>query len=826
MFHGNETGGITAEVTLPISVDPAFRTAKSVSSRQTERMARKDAAFQAYKSLHAAGLVNENLLPNRQDEDNERAEFQKRDCTPSLVEVSPPHDPWVAVAQHQLKQPRTYYRTLLKIHCHGESVLFMTFLTPVAVPEVPRFLLFWNETKTYSVESSELPETILSDEELAIMRSITKKILYSVFGGRMVDDRCDFLWLLSPSDTHGSVLDSSALQEWDQRTEGQTEALDFIKQGRSDPSEWGLGSLCGDARRCIVKNISDEPTEPTLQVTWMPKRRDFLHRMAETNQGGNAYTRVEVFNAADCIASNIPIAYSIFAAFFPSILRTYEVAMTADSLRTTILRPMSFRMSDLSLIIRAITSSATDEANNYQRLEFLGDCILKFISSVHMMASHLSWPESFLTGKKAKVVSNGFLARATMAAGLDRFIINKRFTGLKWRPRYANDILDQKEDTKESSAQSSKLLADVVESLIGTSYLIGGFPKAFICVQTLLPLEPWTHILKANEILFDAAPDEFEPTNLSVLERLIGYTFTKKMLLLEALTHASYIGPHANVRSYERLEFLGDAILDYIISKRLYAHKSELSHQKMHAIRTSMANAAFLAFRMFETTVEEEITNKTTFETEKVSRALWQFLRHTNYQLLLGRDTALKHHASSRSQILSALQNDARFPWHLLSLNDAPKFLSDIVESVIGAIYVDSKGSIEACEVFVRKLGILECLERILTDEVDCLHPKERLGHLASERSVQYVKVESASGDSGQSRGMYRVQVKVGDENIGGQVEGLKRLNAETIAAWKAVRIMEGVDDGKVIADGDESEDEWHDAEDGGVPLDISNWRI
>jgi dsRNA-specific ribonuclease len=36
---------------------------------------------------------------------------------------------------------------------------------------------------------------------------------------------------------------------------------------------------------------------------------------------------------------------------------------------------------------------------NY-RLEFFGDCIVKFIASVHLMASHLRKPESFLTGKK------------------------------------------------------------------------------------------------------------------------------------------------------------------------------------------------------------------------------------------------------------------------------------------------------------------------------------------------------------------------------------------------------------------------------------------
>ena len=404
------------------------------------------------------------------------------------------------------------------------------------------------------------------------------------------------------------------------------------------------------------------------------------------------------------------------------------------------------------------------------------------------MAANLQWPESYLTGKKGKVVSNGFLARATLAARLDKFIISKRFTGARWAPRYVEDVLDPKVE-EGARMVSSKLLADVVESLIGLAYVDGGFEKALICIQTLLPLEAWIPIPEANTILFEAASTEFEPSNIEIIETLIGHTFTKKTLLLEALTHASYNGPHANVRSYERLEFLGDAILDYIISKRLFEHTPELGHQKMHEVRTSMANASFLAFRMFETTVEEEHTNKTTFERQSTHRALWQFLRHNsnNHDLIISREVALKQHQESKSQILKALNEDMRFPWHLFALNDSAKFLSDIVESIIGAIYVDSHGSIPACEIFVRRLGLLGCLERILKDEVDCLHPKERLGHLAVERSVQYVKVDTTKGST-----MYRCHVRVGDEDVGGPVEGLKRLNAETIAAWKACKILEG----------------------------------
>ncbi|KAJ4343390.1 Dicer-like protein 2 [Ascochyta clinopodiicola] len=592
---------VNAEVTLPISVDFAVRTAKSLESWRTEKMARKDAAFEAYKALYLAGLVNDNMLPVRQETDDMVAEFQVPDHTPSMVPTSQTFNPWPSAAQVQQLKPQTYYRTLVELQ------------------------------------------------------------------------------------------------------------------------------------------------------------------------------------AADVKADDLP------------------------------------------LVITALTASSTDEDDNYQRLEFLGDCILKFVSSLHVMAENLTWPEHYLTGKKGKIVSNGFLARATLAAGLDRFVITKRFTGTKWAPQYAADALAAT-TLQVKQDRSSKVVADVVESLIGVAYVVGGFPKAFVCVQTLLPLERWTPIPAANDILRRAAPTNLALTNLDVLEPMIGYTFTKKMLLLEALTHASYTGPNVHC-SYERLEFLGDAVLDYLISARLYAHDPPLPHYRMHAIRTAMANAAFLTFSMFETTISEETINKTTLQPEVHQRALWQFLRSGSQQLVATRNVALQQHTEVRVQLRHALEQDDEFPWHLLALTNAPKFLSDIVESVIGAIYIDSHGDFSACEVFVRRLGILDSLERILRDNVDCLHPKERLGHLAVERSVQYVRVQ---GDAQHSIGLppgmskvYRCQVKVGGEDVGGVVEGLTRLNAEIVAAWSANKILRGKEE--AVKGGSEEEDVFFDAGEGGDRM-LEDW--
>ncbi|KAH6618772.1 dicer-like protein 2 [Boeremia exigua] len=802
-FIWSETGSsVTAEVTLPTSVDYAVRKARSVESWRTEKMARKDVAFEAYKGLYLAGLVNDNLLPVRQEVQDMVAEFQMPDHRPSMVPVSPTLDPWISIAQQHQQQSEVYFRTLLEIKTSDNKSLCVNLFTILPIPAVSEVELFWNENQIYTARMSRSSKVTIGTADLKVLRSITRKILQSIHAARMSDSREDLLWLLAPCDNTGRCPDYTKLAQWDKDTNGFHPAPSLLARAPDQISQWGLISRTGDNRKYIVQGAAGPWKYPTdaqssevyLGAVRLPKRRDFLHHVTKTGNTNDAYTRVEYLSLSECVVDNLPASYSVIALLLPGIMHRLEVSLIADALRTTLLAPVHIETEDLSLVVTALTASSTNDRNNYQRLEFLGDCILKFISSLHVMAENPRWPESYLTGKKGKIVSNGFLARATLAAGLDRFVIIKGFTGAKWSPRYLED-LSAAATPSERPERSSKLLADVVESLIGVGYVLGGFPKAFACVQTLLPLERWIPISEANAILYEVVPTDLAITNFELLESLIGYTFTKNVLLLEALTHASYTGPNAHA-SYERLEFLGDAVLDYIISKRLYMHEPPLSHQRMHAIRTAMVNAAFLAFRMLETTIPEETNSKSTRQTEIHQRALWQFLRNGSPQLATTRDASLQQHTSVRGPLTHALRHDDEFPWQLLALINAPKFLSDIVESVIGAIYVDSQGDYSACEVFVRRLGILDCLERILHDNVDCLHPKERLGHLAVERSVKYAAVRDNAGsklDLPVAMGsVWRCQVKVDGEDVGGVVEGSTRLNAETIAAWRANKVLRG----------------------------------
>ncbi|KAK4924126.1 hypothetical protein LTR28_012412, partial [Elasticomyces elasticus] len=137
--------------------------------------------------------------------------------------------------------------------------------------------------------------------------------------------------------------------------------------------------------------------------------------------------------------------------------------------------------------------------SNYERVEFLGDCVLKFCTHVQLVAQHPTWPEAYLTAEKGRTNRNEYLAAASLAAGLNRFMIRKGFTGQKWRPTYAEDALRSKDE--KNIRWSTKMLADVVEALIGASYLDGGSEKAIDCMRIILCKETWHSLDICHDML-------------------------------------------------------------------------------------------------------------------------------------------------------------------------------------------------------------------------------------------------------------------------------------------------------------------------------------
>ena len=133
---------------------------------------------------------------------------------------------------------------------------------------------------------------------------------------------------------------------------------------------------------------------------------------------------------------------------------------------------------------------------------------------------------------------------------------------------------------------------------------------------------------------------------IEFLEQTLSYVFKNKQLLIEALTHKSYKQPYDN----ERLEFLGDAVLDLIVGEYLYKKFNRSNEGNLSKIRASLVNESGF---------------------EKLARDIG-----------LG-DYILLSKAEE--------QNNGR---------EKPSLLSNAFEAVLGAIYLDS--SLEE----VNKIGI------------------------------------------------------------------------------------------------------------------------
>ena len=132
------------------------------------------------------------------------------------------------------------------------------------------------------------------------------------------------------------------------------------------------------------------------------------------------------------------------------------------------------------------------------------------------------------------------------------------------------------------------------------------------------------------------------------IEKSIGYVFKNKDLLQKALTHTSYAYEN-NVESNEKLEFLGDSILEFISSKYLYQSYPELKEGEMTKVRATVV----------------------------CEKSLYKIAKLHNF-----------------SDFLNLGKSEQK-----TGGNQRPAILADSVEAVIAAIYLD--GGIEPSEKFI-----------------------------------------------------------------------------------------------------------------------------
>ena len=82
------------------------------------------------------------------------------------------------------------------------------------------------------------------------------------------------------------------------------------------------------------------------------------------------------------------------------------------------------------------------------------------------------------------------------------------------------------------------------------------------------------------------------------LEKNIGYEFLNKKFITEALTHSSYSNEHRGekIKNNERLEFLGDAVLEVVVSENIFVKNKNMPEGQMTKLRAAIVCEKTLAY--------------------------------------------------------------------------------------------------------------------------------------------------------------------------------------------------------------------------------------
>jgi len=226
--------------------------------------------------------------------------------------------------------------------------------------------------------------------------------------------------------------------------------------------------------------------------------------------------------------------------------------------------------------------------------------------------------------------------------------------------------------------------------------------------------------------------------NISKLEEGINYTFEKKDYLHEAITHRSYLNEHHSWKysHNERLEFLGDAVLEIAVTEELFNRYSDKDEGWMTSVRAALVNYIMLSQVAKEINLEE---------------------------FLLMSKGEQKDSGRGRDVILA-----------------------NAMESLIGAIHLD--GGYPAAKKFVNKF-VLGHLSEVISKSlyVDAKSLLQEKVQASLKITPHYQTIEEAGPDHEKT---FKVGVYFGSELIA-TGEGQAKQDGEVEAAKRALEIIE-----------------------------------
>ncbi|XP_076755408.1 ribonuclease 3 drosha [Xylocopa sonorina] len=231
----------------------------------------------------------------------------------------------------------------------------------------------------------------------------------------------------------------------------------------------------------------------------------------------------------------------------------------------------------------ARTETESSIAHN-ERLEFLGDAVVEFLTSIHLFHMFPDLEEGGLATYRAAIVQNQHLAVLAKKLNLEEYMLYAHGSDL------CHDL------------ELRHAMANCFEALMGSLFLDGGIEVADrVFGETLFKDEEdlgkvWVnypkHPLQEQEPTGDRQwiPSFELLQKLTKFEESIGIEFTHIRLLARAFTDRSIGYTNLTLGSNQRLEFLGDTVLQLIVSEYLYKYFPEHHEGHLSLLRSSLVN--------------------------------------------------------------------------------------------------------------------------------------------------------------------------------------------------------------------------------------------
>nr|XP_048695629.1 ribonuclease 3 isoform X3 [Caretta caretta] len=249
---------------------------------------------------------------------------------------------------------------------------------------------------------------------------------------------------------------------------------------------------------------------------------------------------------------------------------------------------MHMRKKGINTLINIMSRLGQDDPtpsriNHNERLEFLGDAVVEFLTSVHLYYLFPSLEEGGLATYRTAIVQNQHLAMLAKKLELDRFMLYAHGPDL----------------CRESDLRHA--MANCFEALIGAVYLEGSLEEAKHLFGRLLfndtdLQEVWLnyplHPLQLQESNTDRQLIETSPVlqKLTEFEEAIGVIFTHVRLLARAFTLRTVGFNHLTLGHNQRMEFLGDSIMQLVATEYLFIHFPDHHEGHLTLLRSSLVN--------------------------------------------------------------------------------------------------------------------------------------------------------------------------------------------------------------------------------------------